>query len=372
MENGNYKDLEPKQKSTKFFALTITLVVIFVCSFIGLGTWILITNNQNPPALKAREVIEEVVIVENHPNKVEEIKEKPSEIDFKSGQINFQEEKLIEEIEEEIERENGLQFFEGNQEIENPFLQSLVELGNAIAGEILNRLSEESESSGSVAPNQEIHSRKRRSIMTSVGLNALKYLNYLSFGKFMFDEVSSITEYAVEGRKLSGDSDAFFFDNGFWPSSEKSETAQEKSDDEQTSNSIVEAKPTRPASAYDDGWTPMVNKVSLKFVTEMLTTLLNMMREYLMKDHVMECLWFMFCKDMNHQAKYTDPMGYLARVNSVGLKVLVDRENREVDTLNNMWKALTSWEPLQCDIMFPKCDGSKALEIVNEVANASR
>jgi len=366
MENGNYKDLEPKPKSTKFLAIALTLSVIFVCTIVGLGTWVMIVNSENPlPTIKAKEVIEEVVVVENsYP--AQELNKEASEI--KNVNLSPVESEIIKEIEEELEEGQDIQYIEEDTEIDNPFLQSLVELGNTIATEIMSRLSEQSE-----LGEPEIHSRKRRSIMTSVGLQALKYINYLSFGRFMFDEVYSITEYAVEGRKLSGDADTFFLDNGFWQTEQKAEeTALEKSDDESPANSIVEQKPNRPASAYDDGWEPMVNKVSLKFVQEMLTTLLNLMREYLMKDNVMECLWFMFCKDMNHQAKYTDPMGYLARINSVGLKVLVEKEGREVDSINSMWQALTNWQPLQCDAMFPRCDGSKALEIVNEVANNSR
>jgi len=372
MENGNYKDLEPKPKSTKFLAIALTMSVIFVCTIVGLGTWVMIANSENPiPTIKAKEVIEEVVIVDNA-FPAQEFKAEPTP-EIKNVNLRPVETEIIKEIEQELEEGQDLQYIEEDSEIDNPFLASLVELGNTIATEIMNRLNEQSQ----FGEEEEVHSRKRRSIMSSVGMEALKYINYLSFGRFMFDEVYSITEFAVEGRKLSGDADAFFLDGGFWQTEQKAEEtpAQEKSDDEETTaveNSIVEAKPNRPASAYDDGWEPMVNKVSLKFVQEMLTTLLNLMREYLMKDNVMECLWFMFCKDMNHQAKYTDPMGYLARINSVGLKVLTEKEGREVDSVTGIFKALTDWQPLQCDAMFPKCDGSKALEIVNEVANSSR
>jgi len=372
MENGNYKDLEPKQKSTKFLAIALTLSVIFVCTIVGLGTWVLIANSEAPlPTIKAKEVIEEVVIVDNAFPAQQQLSKEP---EVKTVNLSPVETEIIKEIEEELGEGQDLQYIEEDSEIDNPFLQSLVELGNTIATEIMSRLNEQSQ----FGEEEQVHSRKRRSIMTSVGLEALKYVNYLSFGRFMFDEVYSITEYAVEGRKLSGDADAFFLDGGFWQTEQKADEteAQEKSDDVDSTvnseNSIVEKKPNRPASAYDDGWEPMVNKVSLKFVQEMLTTLLNLMREYLMKDNVMECLWFMFCKDMNHQAKYTDPMGYLARINSVGLKVLTEKEGREVDSINSMWQALTNWQPLQCDAMFPRCDGSKALEIVNEVANNSR
>lgn len=391
METGSYnelKDVEARAKRVRFVTFLITSVTILLCLLLGIGIWILVGANQNVgiPIDEGNNIVEEVVIVETiEPQQASKLlqqkapkpQQQPSEIDFKEGSS------MLEEVQDSIKQEEGeampRQPFRPE---DNPFIRTLVELSNNVASELFSKFNEngrfakifgQSAEEEDDATDDEGHSRKRRSIAGAIGANALKYLNYMTFGKFMFNEVYSMTEYAVEGRKMSGDPDTFFLDNGFWPSSEKkvNKKAEEKADNAGTT-SVDVAKPNRPASAYDDGWTPMVNKVSLKFITDMLTTLLNLMREYLMRDNVMECLWFMFCKDMNHQAKYTDPMGYLARVNSVGLKVLVDREGRETDTVTGVWQALTKWEALNCDVMFPKCDGSKALEIVNEVANAAR
>lgn len=149
--------------------------------------------------------------------------------------------------------------------------------------------------------NEEIaaHVRSRRSILLPLAAQALGYFNYAAFGKFMFNEVNAIAEYNMQGRKLSGDPTAEFLDSNFWSSSSPQKNTDRK----------------EVLTAATDDWEPQVNKVSIEFIGEILNTLLNMMREYLMKDHVMECLWFMFCEDLNHQAKYADVYGFLARIN---------------------------------------------------------
>ncbi|KAK8747569.1 hypothetical protein OTU49_016462, partial [Cherax quadricarinatus] len=197
-------------------------------------------------------------------------------------------------------------------------------------------------------------SRSKRSIF-SMASRLLAYSNYAAFGKFMINEVNAIAEYNVEARKFSDAQSVELVDSTFWSSSTKAPATSDVSN-----------------SNKKDKWEPQVNKVSIEFIGEILNTLLNMMREYLMKDNVMECLWYMFCQDLNHQAKYADVYGLLARINSVGLKVLIERENRQMDTIGEIWRSLTAWETLQCDVMFPKCDGPKALEIVNDVALGSR
>jgi len=191
------------------------------------------------------------------------------------------------------------------------------------------------------------------------GAQLVTYASYAAFGKFLYNELNGVAEYKLQARsarKLPGDAHTQILDALYWTPTAKPTTTTE---DEQILT-----------MATDLDWEPQVNKVSMEFIGEILNTLLSMMREFLMRDHVMECLWFMFCQDLNHQAKYADAYGMMARVNSVGLKVLTVREERdgEMDTIGEIWKALTAWDTLQCDAMFPKCDGTKALEIVNEVA----
>ena len=320
METGDYKEFEAssKNRKNKFFYTAVFTIFCLLVFLIGIGIWVLVAGNREIPieADSRKNVIEEIVIVEEvSPKEETKVVQHPAEMDFTEGSSSLQ------EVNEAIAQEEN----EGHRApiTENSdFIRSLVELSHNVASELFSKFSEDGRFPGFFAQSdddesQEPHSRSRRSLAATVGFSALKYLNYLSFSRFMFDEVYSITEFAEEGRKLSGDPDAFFLDNGFWPAPEKKTKIEEKIDNEETDvvSSETNSIATRPPSAFDNGWTPMVNKVSLKFITNMLRTLLNLMREYLMKDHVMECLWFMFCKDMNHQANYNDPMGYLARIN---------------------------------------------------------
>lgn len=202
-------------------------------------------------------------------------------------------------------------------------------------------------------------SKRFAGIPLAMAEKVLSYFNYASFGRFMMNEVNAIAEYNIEARKFSGDPEAEFLDSDKWASPT---TTGRPHTNNSTHNNNKKRKPA------PQRWEPQVNKVSMAFIGEILTTLLNMMREYLMKDHVMECLWFMFCEDLNHQAQYADAYGLIARVNSVGLKVLTEPKERQMDTIGEVWRALTAWQTLHCESMFPRCDGPKALEIVNEVA----
>ena len=320
MESGPYQEMKSKGQTSRFTAVLIALVTVILCLLLGLGTWALVSSsNQTPvPIEEAKNIVEEVIIVEEIEPSAKIVQMPPIVADQETTK-EILDEAILEEVQEAIKQEESSetenQFYDPE---EMPFLHTIVRFSNDIANQVLTQLSENERFASLFNPSSETHSRQRRSI-SAIGVEALKYLNYLNFGRFMFREVSDITEYAVEGRKLSGDADSMFLDNGFWPSYDEKTTNQvvEKIDTDVTSvdSDNESTKLSRPPSAFDGGWTPMVNKVNLKFITQMLTTLLNLMREYLMRDNVMECLWYMFCKDINHQAKYTDPMGYLSRVN---------------------------------------------------------
>jgi len=114
------------------------------------------------------------------------------------------------------------------------------------------------------------------------------------------------------------------------------------------------------------------NNDNSELMAHSVKALFNFGKVYMKTDYALECTLLLFCKDINSNTRNRGMEGLAAKLKSVGLKVLVDREGREADTVSSMWQALTNWAPLECDAMFPKCDGSKALEIVNEVANASR
>ncbi|KAK7070978.1 hypothetical protein SK128_026907 [Halocaridina rubra] len=72
-----------------------------------------------------------------------------------------------------------------------------------------------------------------------------------------------------------------------------------------------------------------------------------------------------------HKAEHYFLVYFFFFFRSVGLKVLTEPKDRQMDTIGEVWRALTAWETLHCESMFPRCDGPKALEIVNEVALGS-
>ncbi|XP_076042193.1 uncharacterized protein LOC143026081 [Oratosquilla oratoria] len=110
----------------------------------------------------------------------------------------------------------------------------------------------------------------------------------------------------------------------------------------------------------------------IQFMQFAMRVLLKFGKVYLRKQYALDCMMLLFCKELNQSSKKDGMDGISAKVKSVGLKVLTAKEGRAVNTISEVWRALSSWEVLQCEAMFPKCDGTKALEIVNEVANGSR
>ncbi|XP_064088004.1 uncharacterized protein LOC135202506 [Macrobrachium nipponense] len=122
-------------------------------------------------------------------------------------------------------------------------------------------------------------------------------------------------------------------------------------------------------------WDPLgifTDEQRMQFMHFAIKVVFRFGRVYLNKRYALDCMMLLFCKDLNSGSKKSGMDGMAAKVKSVGLKVLIEKEDRQMDTMGEVWRALTAWETLQCEDMFPKCDGPKALEIVNEVALAAR
>lgn len=392
-----FKELAYRIKGLRTATVVVSVVTVLLCGVVGVGAWVLLAGvEENAEILAEMHTLERMqepkgiqeplqAIHKSLPvNKAQRVAQQVQEIEFSAGKQQQQQQQVLQEkpiVELELELVPPHADSPSMQVIEEvvvmkpkhkEFLQNFLNLTTRMAEDIqeqglfetlAGRTSEKymretfeilSDYTSQVM--DENAPRREKRSLGAFGLNlagrALAYVNYASFGKFMARQVSAIAEdnfSARQARKLSGDAPQIG-ESSFW------------------SNKQDKPQRQRPLTAATDNWEPQVNKVSLEFIGEILNTLLNMMKEYLMKDNVMECLWYMFCGDLNHQARYSDVYGLMARVNSVGLKVLVAKDARTMDTLGEIWRALTAWESLQCDAMFPKCDGPKALEIVNEVA----
>jgi len=395
-----FKELAYRVKGLRTATVVVSVVTVLLCAVVGVGAWVLLAGvEENAEILAEMHTLERLqepkgiqqplqAIHKSAPlNKAERVHVNVQEMDFAAGRQQQQQaqEKPVVELELELvpphaDSPLGMQVIEEEEVVvmqpkHKEFLQNFLNLTTRMAEDIqeqglfetlAGRTSEKymretfeilSDYTSQVMDENNAEPRREKRSIAAFGMSvagrALAYVNYASFGKFMARQVSAIAEDNFSARqasrKLSGDAPQIG-DSSFW------------------SNKQDKPQRQRPLTAATDNWEPQVNKVSLEFIGEILNTLLNMMKEYLMKDNVMECLWYMFCGDLNHQARYSDVYGLMARVNSVGLKVLVAKDARTMDTLGEIWRALTAWESLQCDAMFPQCDGPKALEIVNEVA----
>ena len=260
----------------------------------------------------------------------------PVYVDPRAYKTSFSQRYVVKPSKEEISAEEVEENIEGMEPVQRqkksplPLLSTIVSFANNVLGEqdVINNPNyeyvERTFRSLRDYANQFLgyeeyqepatHRISKRAIAPMMIGNAVKYFSYAAFAKFMYNEASAITEYKIESRKLSGDPEASFLDNLFWSKPDPQKPSRIDIVDPSISQEILET-PNKPLLYGSDGWTPMVNQVSLSFISELLNTLLKVMREFLLRDHVMECLWFMFCQDVNHQAKYGDIYGVMARVN---------------------------------------------------------
>ena len=352
MEGNMYKELSYKMQRFRIVSWLIGAVVLLLCLLIGIGCYILVVGmNGRQNAEEIVPIKEEITIIEGkirdpasrraqalqereltsleegaealahlkHASSgdfVPQNSEESAEIHPNSYKTSFSMRyPPVVEAEEAPEQDGSL-------------FQTLAALADTSSNRFFDVINKEDSKkymeqtlqfledyAAKMSGDEESHSRQKRAIGASI-LGFFPYLSYASFGKFMFNQVSEIAQYKMESRsfqarKLGGDPEAEFLDNLYWPSNTVQKTVKKSSAvAEEVSAPVEEQK--QPANKP---WTPMVNQVPIHFVGEILRTLLNLMKEFLMKDHVMECLWFMFCQDVNHQATHSDVYGILARVN---------------------------------------------------------
>ncbi|KAL7645230.1 UNVERIFIED_CONTAM: hypothetical protein RMT77_003616 [Armadillidium vulgare] len=139
----------------------------------------------------------------------------------------------------------------------------------------------------------------------------------------------------------------------------------------------TEIKPNSNSSLIVEGrssnWNPFglfTSESRMQFMQFAVKVLFNFGKVYLKKPYALDCTMLLFCKDLNRASRSDGMEAMAAKLKGVGLKVLTesDKQLRETDTFSEVWRSVTAWTPLKCDVMFPRCDGPKALEIVNEVA----
>ncbi|XP_013138133.1 PREDICTED: uncharacterized protein LOC106103010 [Papilio polytes] len=78
----------------------------------------------------------------------------------------------------------------------------------------------------------------------------------------------------------------------------------------------------------------------------------------------LDCVWFLYCKNLIATAKLNAPYGTMARINGLALRMLTGElsTDRALDTM--LYEALTGWTELKCQDMFPRCSKMNAASIV--------
>jgi hypothetical protein len=104
-----------------------------------------------------------------------------------------------------------------------------------------------------------------------------------------------------------------------------------------------------------------------------LKLLMNLMKAYETgDDEEIECIWSIYCHQLNRQAGLGGMVSTVARINAVGLQAVLKKHMDKSEAIrrvvNNMW----SWENMKCDDMFPKCKLQKNSESSEGVENGKK
>ncbi|CAK1592645.1 unnamed protein product [Parnassius mnemosyne] len=78
----------------------------------------------------------------------------------------------------------------------------------------------------------------------------------------------------------------------------------------------------------------------------------------------LDCIWFLYCKNLIATSKLNAPYGTMARINGLALRMLTGElaTERALDTM--LYEALTGWTELRCPHMFPRCSKVNAAAVV--------
>ena len=160
-------------------------------------------------------------------------------------------------------------------------------------------------------------------------------LIFLSFGIFLLNSVNDrITQSAFKNQARSLDS----------ASKQDLEMLQKvMSDHEMLSKLFRSDLMDQPA-----GPTMTINNY--------LRLLLNLMNIYSSENSTrdVDCVWSLYCHQLNAQAHLQGMAATVAKINSVGMKLVLEEIPANA-ALPAVFRSIVSWKDLQCNKMFPKC-----------------
>ena len=96
-------------------------------------------------------------------------------------------------------------------------------------------------------------------------------------------------------------------------------------------------------------------------VNGFLKLLMNLDNAYKTSDEnpsELSCIWSLYCHQLNRQAEMGGMMSTVARINSVGMRVLM-RDLRPDYALRAIAAAMINWKDLECRAYFPDCDDGR-------------
>lgn len=91
-------------------------------------------------------------------------------------------------------------------------------------------------------------------------------------------------------------------------------------------------------------------------VNNFLRLLMNLMKAYSSGDDSdLDCIWYHYCQQLNRQAAYGGVISTVARINSVGMRVIL-KDISSRSALGALTKSMVNWQDLECRDLFSKCN----------------
>nr|XP_018910204.1 PREDICTED: uncharacterized protein LOC109039249 [Bemisia tabaci] len=84
--------------------------------------------------------------------------------------------------------------------------------------------------------------------------------------------------------------------------------------------------------------------------------------------NTLDCIWTLYCRNLDKTAKLNGPYGFLAKMNSLGLRLMMGEFPVERAFENLIRESTRGWRELDCQKLFPRCDAEEAKEVVIQTA----
>lgn len=82
----------------------------------------------------------------------------------------------------------------------------------------------------------------------------------------------------------------------------------------------------------------------------------------------LDCLWTLYCRSLDKTARLSGPYGFLAKLNGLGLRLLLGSVpvDQALDLL--VREATVGWGGMDCGKLFPRCSAEDAVPVVLDTA----